>query len=85
MLIDGDDALIGRQVFGLLNAIYQKEKIALTYGQFFILEKDKIVRNAPTVDISNNIQKGLYPRVLRRFMTGHLKTMYVDVYRAIKK
>jgi hypothetical protein len=37
MLIDGDDALIGRQVFGLLNAIYQNEKVALMYGQFLIL------------------------------------------------
>ena len=24
VLIDGDDALIGRQVFGFLNAIYQR-------------------------------------------------------------
>ncbi len=33
VFLDGDDALIGRQVFALLNAVYQKEKIALTYGQ----------------------------------------------------
>jgi hypothetical protein len=32
-LVDGDDALIGRQVFSLLNAIYQKYKPALTFGQ----------------------------------------------------
>lgn len=31
--VDGDDALIGRQAFSLLNAVYQKEKIALSYGQ----------------------------------------------------
>ena len=36
VLLDGDDALIGRQVFALLNAVYQKEKIALTYGQFLL-------------------------------------------------
>jgi hypothetical protein len=33
ILIDGDDSLIGRQVFSLLNAIYQRNQIALTYGQ----------------------------------------------------
>ncbi len=36
VMLDGDDALIGRQVFALLNAVYQKEKVALTYGQFLI-------------------------------------------------
>ncbi len=34
VILDGDDALIGRQVFSVLNAVYQKEKIALTYGQY---------------------------------------------------
>ena len=32
-LVDGDDALVGRQVFGTLNAFYQKHKPALTFGQ----------------------------------------------------
>ena len=32
-LIDGDDSLIGKQVFSLLNAIYQRDKPALTFGQ----------------------------------------------------
>jgi hypothetical protein len=31
--IDGDDSLVGRQVFSLLNAIYQRDKPALTFGQ----------------------------------------------------
>ncbi len=42
MMLDGDDALIGRQVFALLNAVYQKEKIALTYGQFLLVRNDQI-------------------------------------------
>jgi hypothetical protein len=37
VFLDGDDSLIGRQVFALLNAVYQKEKIALTYGQFIVI------------------------------------------------
>ena len=42
VMLDGDDALIGRQVFTLLNAVYQKEKIALTYGQFLLVRNDQI-------------------------------------------
>jgi len=42
VFIDGDDSLIGRQVFGLLNAVYQKEKVALTYGQFFMVRENKV-------------------------------------------
>lgn len=34
MLIDGDDALVGRQVFGLFNAIYQRTESALIYSNY---------------------------------------------------
>lgn len=33
VLIDGDDSLIGRQVFALLNAYYQREKPPMVYTQ----------------------------------------------------
>ena len=36
--VDGDDALIGRQVFALENAIYQKNKAAVTFGQFYMID-----------------------------------------------
>jgi hypothetical protein len=42
VFLDGDDALIGRQVFSLLNAVYQKEKVALTYGKFLLVRKNQI-------------------------------------------
>ena len=42
ILLDGDDSLIGRQVLSLLNAVYQKEKIALTYGQFLVVRNSKV-------------------------------------------
>jgi hypothetical protein len=41
-MLDGDDSLIGRQVFSLLNAVYQKYKVALTYSQFLVVRKDSI-------------------------------------------
>lgn len=37
VLLDGDDALVGRQVFALLNAVYQKEKLGLVYGQLLVV------------------------------------------------
>jgi hypothetical protein len=42
VFVDGDDALIGRQVFSTLNAIYQKYKVALTYGTNFMISKHYI-------------------------------------------
>lgn len=42
VLLDGDDALIGRQVFSVLNAVYQKEKVALTYGQFLLVRDNRV-------------------------------------------
>ena len=38
MFVDGDDALIGRQVLAVQNAVYQKNKAALTYGQFLAID-----------------------------------------------
>ena len=83
ILLDGDDVLIGRQVFSLLNAVYQKEKIALTYGQF-LLVRNNMVTSGFSRDIpQSNLEKGTF-RALKGFFTSHLKTMYVDVMRNIK-
>lgn len=38
---DGDDNLIGRQVFKLLNAIYQKRKASFVYLNFLSFVKTK--------------------------------------------
>jgi hypothetical protein len=49
VLVDGDDALIGRQVFSLLNAFYQREKPALVYTQLLFIYPSHIgnSRNQP--------------------------------------
>ncbi len=39
-MLDGDDSLIGRDVFAVLNAVYQKQKVGLTYGQFILVRKN---------------------------------------------
>ena len=40
VMLDGDDSLIGRDVFAVLNAVYQKQKVGLTYGQFILVRKN---------------------------------------------
>ena len=37
MVVDGDDELIGRQVFQLLNTLYQKQQVWIIYTQSLIL------------------------------------------------
>jgi len=37
MLVDGDDALLGTQVFALFNAVYQKNRAALVYSRYLIV------------------------------------------------
>jgi hypothetical protein len=44
VFLDGDDSFIGRQVLALLNAVYQKDKVALTYGSFLEVEDSKVTK-----------------------------------------
>lgn len=37
MLLDGDDAFLGRQVMALFNAVYQKNKAAVVYSRYFVV------------------------------------------------
>ena len=37
MLVDGDDALLGTQVFALFNAVYQKNRAALVYSRYLVV------------------------------------------------
>lgn len=85
VLVDGDDALIGRQVFALLNAFYQREKPALVYTQLLFVYSDHIgnSRNQPintTIFETTGAWRKQYS-----FCTSHLKTFYVDLFRMIKK
>jgi cellulose synthase/poly-beta-1,6-N-acetylglucosamine synthase-like glycosyltransferase len=49
VLVDGDDSLVGRQVFSLLNAYYQTHKAAIVYTQLLFIWPDHIghSRNRP--------------------------------------
>jgi hypothetical protein len=36
MIIDGDDELIGRQVFKLFSAVYQKKEALVVYSNYVV-------------------------------------------------
>jgi hypothetical protein len=42
VLVDGDDTIIGRQVFSLLNAYYQQHTPAIVYTQFLFIQPTHI-------------------------------------------
>lgn len=87
MLLDGDDALIGKQVFGLYNAIYQRTESTLVYSNYISilfnakgLIGDSSIRVAPQLlEHPENI------RAQHIFFTSHLLSFYVDMFRKIKK
>jgi hypothetical protein len=37
MLLDGDDSLLGTQVMGLFNAVYQKNRAGLVYSRYIVI------------------------------------------------
>ena len=85
ILLDGDDALVGTQVLSLLNAVYQKEKLALVYSQFLIVDANRQSAIGFSHPIPQNILSTGSYRSMKRFISSHLKTMYVDLFRQIKK
>ena len=83
VLVDGDDMLVGRQVFSLLNAFYQQKKPAIVYTQFLIVYPDHI-GNSTNREIERFILEAGTWRRVRNFYTSHLKTFYTDLFRKIK-
>lgn len=80
VFLDGDDSFIGRQVLALLNAVYQKDKVALTYGSFLEVEDSKVTKG-----FSHDILENGQLRQTHTVLTSPLRTMYVDVVRSVKK
>lgn len=42
VMLDGDDSFIGTNVLAMLNAVYQKEKIAIMWANFIIITANSI-------------------------------------------
>ena len=83
-MIDGDDSLIGRKVFKLYNAVFQKKKSALIYSNFL-----KIVTNNST---SYGFGKAITPeyfyenqlRLDWNLVGTHFMAFYSDLFKKIR-
>jgi hypothetical protein len=88
MIIDGDDALIGRQVLKLYNSVYQKTKSALVYSNYLHVNNNKDVQLGSSSQpipmkmlLNDNIKE---IRKSKGFFTSHLLSFYVELFRKIK-
>ena len=84
VLMDGKDSFIGRQVLSLLNAVYQKEKVALSYGSFLEVEDFKVMKGFSQEIRSEYLESGQI-RQAHIPLISPLRTMYVDIVRLIKE
>lgn len=86
MLIDGDDAFIGRQVLGLYNAIYHRTGSAFVYSNYLhVMFNEKAVIGGSSRTIPPDLLLNGGIRKMQAFYTSHLLTFYVDLFRKIKK
>lgn len=87
MLVDGDDALVGRQVFGVFNAVYQRTESALVYSSYLhVMFNEKALVGASSRPIPITLtQRHGGIRNEKAFFTSHLLTFYVDLFRKIAK
>jgi len=83
-MLDGDDSLIGTNVLALINAVYQEEKSALVWGNFLSIFGNGQASLGFSRDYSEAQKKDSSFRKLKSFISSHLKTFFVDVFKRIK-
>ncbi len=81
IVLDGDDWLKHDHVFSLINKVYDKYKIWMTYGQYEKYPTGKIgdSRQLPEDIITTNSYRKY------RWVTSHLRTYYNWLFKRIKK
>lgn len=80
VIVDGDDELIGKQVFKLFNAIFQMKDVWLVYSNF-ITTRGSIGFSRPYhhyVISSNGYRKGA-------FTTSHLRVFYTKLLTLVQE
>lgn len=80
LIVDGDDELLGRQVFKLFSGFFQKEDIWFVYSNFLMIKNSSIgySRPLPSRVIENNGYRS-YP-----FVVSHLRAFYTKLFVNIK-
>lgn len=81
--MDGNDALVGTQVFRMLNSVYQSQDVWYVYTNYMDVEFG-------TVGVSRKIpehvaQKNTYRQYVTAdvWITSHLRTFYTELLRRI--
>ena len=85
VMLDGDDSFIGTNVLSLLNALYQKKKVALMWNNFLQINENSRAMmgfSRGLDDFENNFKSY---RITHRFVSSHLKSFFVDLFKKIKK
>lgn len=79
MIIDGDDELLGKQVFKLFNAIYQRDDLWILYSNF--------ITERGTIGYSRPYSKAIRNKTSFRkagFCISHLRSLYTKLFTLIK-
>jgi hypothetical protein len=84
VMLDGDDSLVGVNVLGLLNALYQKERPAVLWANFVSIFNNNQVAMGFSRDYSEKQKADGTFRKMKGFIASHLKTFFVDVFKKIK-
>lgn len=84
-MLDGDDSLVGKNALSLLNAIYQKEKAALIWSNFIIVYTNMQVSMGFSRGYSPAVIQSASFRKVKGFISSHLKTFFVDLFKKIKR
>ena len=83
-MLDGDDSFIGRQVLSLMNAVYQREKKAIIWTNFVsVFGNSQINMGFSRGYNQRQIESHSY-RKMKAFISSHLKTFFVDLFKKIK-
>jgi len=82
--IDGDDELIGNNVFKLFNAIYQSKNPGIAYSNhiYYMQDSKSILKGYSQEYSALSKQKKNYRKIPQMF--GHLRSFRTDLFLRIK-
>ena len=84
VMLDGDDSFIGTNVLSLLNTLYQKERVAMMWNNFLEIEENSRILMGFSRDLDDYQKSSGHFRATNKFVSSHLKSFYVDLFRKIK-
>lgn len=81
IIIDGDDELVGRQVFKLFNAAFQREDAWFVYSNFLDIASKNVGYSRPFPE--GIMEQNSYRDYL--FLTSHLRAFYTKLFLRIRE